>query len=197
MLFASLSITAIVANLLLWVFYLLVMKKLKPIGFITIIVIFAGIVALYIWGLRNPNVPVLGDLVARIDEKLVSLSVGDMSDVTTGRTTLAKQNFEFYLSQSILTIIFGGISVNCRHVHPALSQVSHNEFVDLLLNVGIVGAVIMVGFFLVSYFSYVKKYYRSKESHDLCIVMIKTIWLLYAVALTTFLDFKFMLMFLL
>ncbi len=196
MMMSSLSITAIVVNIILWLFYLFMMKKLKPAGLIIIIAVFVLLSALYSYGVENPDIPVLGDLSARIDEKVQSFISGDIDEVTTGRTSLTKENLEYYLSLPMFNVFFGGIPVNPRNIHPDIKAVSHNEYVDLLLNVGIIGAIVMLGFFLFSYWSSIKRYRLANKEHDLCIVMLKTTWLLYAFALTMFLDFRFMLLFL-
>ena len=81
-------------------------------------------------------------------------------------------------------------------VDPAISGVAHNEYIDLLLNVGLVGTALMLGFFFTSYLTYIKRYRQDRQDHDLCIVMLKTTWILYAFTLTLFLDYRFMLLFL-
>jgi len=196
MMMASLSMTAILVNIVMWLFYLLITKKIKPMSIVAIIVVLLVLVSLYSYGLENPETAVLGDLSARIEEKLESLESGDISDVTTGRSSLSKRNLEYYLSQSVFKMLFGGTSVNARYVHPDLRAASHNEYIDLLLNVGIVGALIMIGYFLYSYWQPVKRFLSVRKDSDLCIVMIKTVWLFYSFTLTMFIDFRFMLMFL-
>lgn len=196
MLLSSLSITAILANILLWIFYLLITKRLNlPVALIIITVIIL-LVSMFNYGLENPDAPVLGDLSARINEKLQSLDSGDISDVTTGRTELSKYNLNYYLSLPAFNLIFGGTPVNPRYVHPDLRSVSHNEYIDLLLNVGVLGTLVMVGFFIFSYWSYLKKYLHFRDKHDLCLLIIKSIWLIYSFTLTMFIDFRFTFIFL-
>ena len=195
MMLASLSITAIVVNVLLWIFYLAFTRRLR---FSTAVVAALGVVAfalLYSYGLENPETPIVGDLASRIEEKLQSLSSGDLDDVTTGRTNLSGYNLDYFAHSPIWKMLIGGTSVNCRYLHPDLHGVSHNEYVDLLLNVGVVGALMMIAFFVGAYLGHVREYRRTKQNSDLCLVMVKTAWLVYAFTLTMFLDFRFMVMF--
>ena len=196
MMMASLSMTAIVVNLLLWLFYLVAMKKLRLSSLFIIAFVILVILALYSYGLKNPNVPILGNLCARVAEKLQNLSAGDMDGFTTNRTVAQTKHWLYYISLPIINILFGGISVHPRYIHPDLGGVAHNEYLDLLLNVGLVGAALMIGFFLTTYLTYIKRYRQDRQDHDLCIVMLKTTWILYAFTLTLFLDYRFMLIFL-
>ena len=196
MMMASLSMTAIVVNLLVWLFYCAFTGKVR----IKFIVIGIGVVALliglYNFGLENPDTSVLGELSARIEEKLTSLNKGDIGGVTTGRSDLAMEHLEYYFNSSIINIIFGGIPSNTRYLHPDFDLAAHNEYVDMLLNVGVVGFFIMLGYFFWNYFTHIRNYRATKDTKSLFIVMVKSVWLCYAMTLTMFLDFRFSLFFL-
>ena len=72
---------------------------------------------------------------------------------------------------------------------------AHNEYVDILLNIGLFGALI--------YFSCVIRkvvqLYRlrqtdpSKFDYCNCLIMVKVVWFLYAMTLTMFLEERFLL----
>ena len=192
MILTTLSMTAIVVNIVLWMFYLVIMKKLtwKSVVLVVFIVLLA--ISLFNYGLSNPDTPVLGDAAARIDEKLDSLKSGDMGDVTTNRTDHVVENFGYYIDLPILNLLFGGIPVNTRYIHPDLKGAAHNEYVDMLLNIGFIGTVIMLAYFISNAVYYIKKYKEDKEDKYLFLIMGKMIWICYSLALTTFLDFRFM-----
>lgn len=196
MMMSSLSMTAIVVNLLVWLFYCAFTGKVR----IKFIVIGIGVVALliglYNFGLENPDTSVLGELSARIEEKLTSLSKGDIGDVTTGRSDLTLEHLEYYFNSSIINIIFGGIPSNTRYLHPDFEMVAHNEYVDMLLNVGLVGSFVMFRYFFSNYIGYFKRFLKSKSQNALFLVMVKTVWICYAMTLTMFLDFRFAVFFL-
>lgn len=196
MIFTSLSMTAIVVNAILWLFYLFITKKLRLRILFFIILTILIVISLYNYSLENPDTPIFGDLAARISEKLESASAGNIGDATTGRTDLAKQHWEYYINSSILNIIFGGIPVNSRYLHPDFSAAAHNEYIDMLLNIGIIGTFIMLGYFLSMFYSHLKKYKKTMEDTDLFLVISKVIWACYAMTLTVFLDYRFILFFL-
>lgn len=196
MLITSLSVTAIVVNIAVWLFYLVIMKKLKIKNVAIIALVVVCVMALFFYGLEHPNAPVVGDLSARIYSKILSFLSDDMGAVTTGRSDLLKYNFEYYMSCSAPHVLFGGIPVNSHYIQPSLHGASHNEYVDMLLNVGLIGAILMFGYFFINLYTYAKKYHESKDEKSLFLISAKVIWLCYAAALTMFLDYRFMLIFL-
>ncbi len=196
MMLTSLSVTAIVVNVLVWAFYLVFIKKLKPSVLIVCVLAVAVVVSLFFYGLENPETPVIGDFAERINEKLEELESGNIGDATTGRTDIAQKNFAYYGSLSVFRILFGGLSANARYIHPDLEYASHNEYIDMLLNVGVVGALILFGYFFSTFITHVRHYRKTKEDRQLCFLMSKVIWLCYAAGLTMFIDYRFMLIFL-
>ncbi len=196
MMLSSLSMTAILVNTILWLVYLALTRKINVKTFIVIVLVIALLLSAYAYGQSDPDAPIFGDLATRLDEKIEDLQGGDYDELTTGRLHLSERNLKFYWNLPVFNLLFGGYSVNCRYIHPDLSAVSHNEYVDLLLNVGLFGALVMIGFFAYAYWQHIKRYLADRQDADLCVVMLKTIWLLYAFTLTMFLDFRFMFVFL-
>ncbi len=196
MILTSLSLTAIVVNIVLWLFYLIIMKKLKAWSVFIIALVVLLAFTLYDYGLANPDTPFIGDLSARIEDTLSSVSSGNFGDATTGRFDLSREHLDYYLSASPMTVLFGGIPVNPRQLHPDFTAAAHNEYIDMLLNVGLLGTVIMLGYFIATTYSHLKKYKKTNDERYLFLVVGKTVWACYAMTLTMFLDYRFMLMFL-
>ena len=196
MIITTLSITAIVVNIALWLFYLIIMKKIKWWSLFVIVLVVAICVSVFNYGLENPDAPVLGAFSARVNEKLGDLERGDMGDFTTNRTDLATQHFDFYVDLPLVNQLFGGVPVNSRYIDPRIGTAAHNEYIDMLLNVGFLGAAVMLGYFIFNTVSYFKKYKKSGEDKYLFLVMGKAAWAFYAASLTIFLDPRFMLLFL-
>ena len=92
--------------------------------------------------------------------------------------------------------MFGGVSVNYMFIDNALIGASHNEYVDLLLNVGVIGWLLMVGFLFWRIFTLYREYIESKSNVKLCFLICKVIWSIYAFSLTVFLDYRFLIFFL-
>lgn len=192
---ASVSMTAVVVNIVLWLIYLFLIKKIswKTI-LISLIVIFV-VQFLYGYGIENPNVPILGTVCERIDEKLGNLIQGDMSAITTGRTDMTEEHLQYFWSLPIINLLFGGVPVNTSYIAPMFRSVAHNEYIDMLLNVGMVGTFILLGYLITKVFKNYKKYRQTGEAYHLCLLMLNGIWIFYGLSLTMFIDEKFMFMY--
>ncbi len=193
MMLASLSMTAIVVNILVWMVYLVLTKKLKVKTFIVIILVAAVLVALYNYGLENSDTPILGALSYRIDDKLSSLFSRDYDELTTNRTLITDKHLQYFNEQSVFKKLFGLNVVTSTHT--MLGSVAHNELVDMMLNVGIVGMLALMLCYLYRTIEVVVLYVKTKEPKYICITVLKAVWLCYALTLTMFADFRFMLMF--
>ena len=198
MIAASLSITAILGNILFWVVYLFAFCKVKfrTIFFIGIAVF--AIVNLYNYGLSNPDAPIIGNLSARIVGKISALEHNDINSFTTSRAELSQNNLHFFLQQTNpLRLLFGGYKVNALVHDPFINggHVAHNEYIDLLLNVGLIGSIIFLTFHLIRLISSFKKYRENSDPSAAFVFMIKTIWLYYSFGLTLFLEPRFFLFF--
>lgn len=193
----SLSVTAIIGNLVFWVLYLLLKSKLKlktTIGILSIIIFCFIIIFLGV----NFDVPFLSQLLTRIKYKLLNLNAGDIDGFTTYRTSLSELHFNYFLNQNLFKQLFGGNLVNALIIDLPLLQNSaaHNEYIDLLLNVGIIGTICLVTFQFTKLFHHFKKYRETKDDGQLFLVIVKCIWLFYAASLTLFLDVRFIIFFL-
>ena len=197
MMLTTLSITAILGNALLWFAYLVLAKKVNAKIVALVVVIGIASIAAYGYGLEHHDFPVLGTLAYRIQDKLMALKLGDLDTVTTMRSTLSQDHLRFFSQQSILKMLFGGNLVNTYVVDlPNYEDLgAHNEYVDLLLNVGILGFLLMIGYVVYRFFTLWRTYKVEKKNTYLCALMVKMIWIYFAYTLTIFLDFRFMLPF--
>ena len=199
MIFASLSITALLGNAIFWLIYFIITKKINLSTTVTVCVVVLIMLGLYRYGVNNRDVPVLGDICWRIQDKISNFQANDIDSLTTDRSALAAQHFAYYQQQNIFKILFGGNMFNTKIAELGGQNIilSHNEYVDSLLDVGLVGAAILFAFVAWRLIEAGKKYVgnREDESASLCVFMMKIIWLFYAAALTMFLDFRFMLIF--
>ena len=193
---STLSITGIVCGIIIWMLYFLMTHKINMKLFLLIPIMLLCAVGLYNYGLQNQDTPIIGDLSMRIYDKILSLQIGDMETVTTGRTSLSEAHLEYFMNQGFFKMLFGGNLANTRITQlGSIRFAAHNEYSDILLNVGIVGAVLFFGGFLYNtYHAYrIKCLDKTKERSSNCIILVKLLWLLYAGTLTLFLEDRFML----
>ena len=195
MLLTSASITAILANMFLWLLYLVVTHKINGKTALACIMVAFVLFGLYQYGLDNPGSKVFGTVSFRIQEKLAEFGRGNTSAVTTGRTDLSEEHLELFESQSIWKQLVGGTEVNTYYISPNVHGMAHNEYVDMLLNVGIIGTAILIGFAIASAFKYYKSYKEYKNDIFLFKAMCKGIWLFYVASLTIFLDHRFLVLY--
>ena len=191
----SLSMSALVVNILLWPVFLVVTRNIKLKAFVICILIIFAFLSLYRYGLNHPDVKILWQFSQRLEETIEDVLVGDISDATTGRTDLVAEHLNYYFDQPFLRMIFGGSAVNTQFITYPLQMLAHNEYVDLLLNVGLLGTLVLVGFTFYYLLESFKIYMEEKKSEQLCIFMIKCIWCAYCMTLTVFMDYRFMLPF--
>lgn len=197
MILSTLSITAIIGNILFWTFYLMLTKQLNAKVGLVIIAIIGLAVFLYSYGLANRDAPVIGMLSYRIEQKLAGLLSNDMATVTTGRSSLSSEHLAIFAEQSWFKQLFGLNAVNTLKLDfEGIHMAAHNEYVDLLLNVGLVGTILLVGIALKHFILHIETYLAQKDNCSLCLLMTKLIWFYYAYTLTVFLDWRFLFAFL-
>lgn len=192
---ASASMTAIVVHILLWPVCLVVAKKINIKVFIACIVVILLVLGLYQYGLENPEAPIVGNVSFRIQEKLADWEAGDISGVTTKRSDLTKEHWEYFVEQPFWKKLFGGTPVNAIFISDDVYGAAHNEYVDLLLNVGLIGTAILLWFMFSNTYKHLKASRETGDETLLCIFMTKCVWIAYAATLTLFMDFRFMLPF--
>ena len=197
---STLSMTGIVCGVIIWMTYLVLSHKLSFKFLFIIPCIFLCIVVGYNYGIQHQDAPILGNLAFRISEKMIYINSGDVVGTTTGRSSYSMMHLQYFLNQNLGRIVFGGNLANAKIMQVGnMRFAAHNEYVDILLNIGLLGAFI--------YFSCVigkvLQLFRLRQSDNTkfdycnCLIMVKCVWLLYAMTLTLFLEERFMLFLLL
>lgn len=193
---STLSITGIVCGVIIWMAYLILLQKLSLKYVITIPCVCLGIVWAYNYGLQHTDAPILGDLSFRLSEKIDFLNTGDFAGATTGRSSFSELHLQYFGNQNIGRILFGGNLANTKIMNVGdMRFAAHNEYVDILLNIGVIGAFL----YFICIIQKVIKVCRIKQAENSmsdycnCLIMIKIVWFLYAFTLTMFLDERFLL----
>ena len=190
------STTAYIVNVLLILLFLLVRYKsriVKP--FFIMCALLAMFIALFQIGLRNPDIDFLHAIALRLNDKISALLAGDMDTFTTLRSSLSSKHFDYYVRQdSIFKLLLGGNAVSGQYLNTStFSEMAHNEYIDLLLNVGMLGFAVLVGkqCFVVAQLLGAAKC----EGSSLALLLSKISFLLYGCTLTMFLNPRFYLFF--
>jgi len=196
MIITTLSITGLIVNLVLWPIYLFAFRKINfKTAFIILITIFL-LLGLYFYGVENPQTPVLGPMTYRISDKLESLYEGDLKQVTTNRTSLTEYHWNYFKEQSFFRMLVGMNAASpLKSDLDGFKGIAHNEYVDLLLNIGIIGTVVFLTAILTRTATCFRRVRVNQDSYSGCIFMIKMIWFFYGLALTMFGDYRFFLLF--
>ena len=122
------------------------------------------------------------------------LFLKDFDSFSTGRTSLSEVHLNIFNDSSIIRQMFGGYAVNSYYIDVAQGAnfSAHNEYIDMLLNVGIVGWIVMYGFVAVNALRKIVLFRKQKDNSFLCGTMMNFAWLYYVATLTVFLDFRYM-----
>ena len=170
-----------------------VTNKINLKTILCIILILALLFGLYLYGSSNPDTPIIGMLSTRINEKL-EVSSENLSDLTSGRSDVASVHMSYYMNQPIWRMFVGMNAASTLETNlDGFKYVGHNEYIDWLLNIGLVGAIVMLYFLLKRTYDAYKTYKTAKDSTDLFLLISKIIWISYAFTLTVYGDLRFML----
>ena len=190
----SMSMTAIIGNVLLWALFLLIRGNIRPKTVAIVILALIAAASLYNYGLGHPNIKLIGDMSLRIQDKINALFLKDFDSFTTGRTSLSEVHMNIFNESSILRQLFGGRAINSYYINvaPEANFSAHNEYIDTLLNVGVVGWIILYGSIVLRALKKALLFKIQREDILLCGTMMNLAWLYYVATLTVFLDFRYM-----
>ena len=193
---ATISMTGIITlTIILLVFFVLKHNFKGILGIIAIICVLV-IISTYYRDI-NPD-GVLGQLYNRIVSKIGYLSNNDYDGFSTDRTSLAIKHWHYFWDQGNgLSILFGGNPISAAYTDRlVINKAAHNEYVDLLLSIGIVGWIAYMGSYLYMYIKDITrlKLYKSSEIYNEknSLILIRFCYLLYGFTLTMFLDHRFL-----
>lgn len=151
--------------------------------------------------IRIPNPESLGPLstiAIRLKATFAEVAQGDLSAATTNRTSLWEIAWDFYVRQSLYKKLLGG-NVVTMHLSEQywLDTVGavHNSYVQGLLNFGMIGTVIIFGTRIIQTIADAIACLTRNESQlpvdiNRCVVIISLIFLLYALTIDIFVDWR-------
>ena len=196
MMLSTMSVTAILVNVAWWCIYLLLTKKINVKTLVIIVVVVIIVLGVYDYGCENPDAPIVGMFAYRISEKLDALDGGDINDVTTNRSELSKYHWDYFRNQSLFKMFVGFNAASVLKTDlDGFGSAAHNEYVDLLLNVGIIGTVAWLIVVFNRVLNSLKAYKKSRDGYYMLVILSKVCWVCYAATLTVFGDLRFMFIF--
>ena len=147
---ATLSISGLLTLLVVIVLSLSLTQKSNKV-FLRVCLILLALVFIfqvYVALPENLHIDGVDDYIARVEEKLDFLEEGDYDAATTDRSALAKYKLNYFFQNlSILHQFFG---LNALTIGD--NFMSHNTYIDFLLQLGIVGAIISLLYAIVRLF---------------------------------------------
>lgn len=199
MIVSTMSTTAILGIILIFFVYILLRYKISLKTIVLFLTSISLAVFIFNYGLNNPNATILNTFSQRINQKFIALETNDIKTATTNRTDLARNHLEYFFSQNMSKQLFGGNVINAVAIeknNQLNENLAHNEYVDLLLNIGIIGTVIVVGIWLSKLKRDLSIYFKYNDSLSLSMFIIRMVFLYYCFGLTIFMDIRFFLFYL-
>ncbi len=176
----TLSTSALLGFLMVLIGFAFLNKKSKSKKLWTAVLILFLIVAIssvYMSLPRSSRIPEIDAYIDRMEEKLDFLADGNISDFTTNRSDIADRKMDYFLNgQGPMGILFG---MNSLYV--VKKEVPHNTYIDLLLQIGLIGTLIALSYMAYSLFKAWKK-----RDNGILPVVLKIIFLFYFLNLSLF-----------
>lgn len=196
-LIATLSTTAILCNGGGIFLYLILTKKINLKTAVTVLVLSQLILFSYNTALKQP-IPVLSNAAMKVKSKIMEMDQGNLSSFSSQRTDIWETHLAYFNHQSNGKIFFGGNVITAYLYDEAkFETVSHQEFLDMLLNFGLIGTTVMVFSFLARSSKILRSLIQKKQEDEeaVAILLMKYVWIFYAFGLTMFPGWMFYLFF--
>lgn len=185
-LLATLSTTALLCNLFGLLIFFILKKEYSFKNLSIVICISLLVIYMYNSGLYK-EIPIISDASNKIQSKLGNILNNNFDEFTTNRSFLWRYDLNIFVNQPIAKILIGGNRIN-NYVYDegVFLGVSHQELIDMLLNVGIIGTLILISHYIYNTGNKLFSFFKYKNEEDLLILMLKYVWLFYAFGLTMF-----------
>ncbi len=167
------SLTALITIVITAVLYIIFAKEYNwKTKMINVSLIFLATIG-FIWFVFNPNIEIdfLDLYRLRILEKLQFIDVGNISDLTTGRTEYSGEYIKYLFDQNIMRILFGGYQLNSSalmgEAFETIHFAAHNSYIDILMTNGLCGLIIIIISMIGKLIKHIKKWWLNKDLEEL------------------------------
>lgn len=167
------SLTALITITVSMILYILFAKEYKWKTKIFNVLLIGGASIGFIWFVMNPEIEMdFLDLYRnRILEKFQYANIGNISDLTTGRTEYSGQYVKYLFEQNIFRILFGGYQLNSLglmgEAFEYIGFAAHNSYIDILMTTGICGLMTIVLTMVVKFLKHIKLWWLHKNVEEL------------------------------
>ncbi len=184
-LITTVSVSGLIGMLLVLFAFLFFMTKDKHNVTLLLLIILVALLVISLFPLLNISseseskpTEYLDYYQQKLTDKLGALQSENYTDTTSGRLYLSSINLEYFSGQSAVTQLFGGTSVN-----PLGNNVSHNSFVDILLQYGYFGLTAISLMVIYKFFS---QWGLARKTGDCTLLMCKIVMLYWSFSLSLF-----------
>lgn len=195
-LISTISFTAILCNALGLMIFILFDTKNKMKNIFSLILGIFFIITLWNFAPKY-DIPFINDIIYRIESKGIGSDSINIDEVTTNRSYIWEKHLDFFSNQPSSKILFGGNYLTDYGFDSNFDTVSHQSFIDMLINFGLIGTLILLLSFMKRTFEIVKEYFGTNNELFLVLILIKYVWIFYAFGLSMFPAWTFILFFLL
>lgn len=141
------------------------------------------------------ELPVVSNLITRVDSQLGFIEEGDTAKATSDRSETWGSYWEYFQSQTTAQKLFGGNLVMASYLDPEFQRemvgFPHQAYIGLLLNVGVIGTVILLLGLFLKVVSYFLEYLKQREDIYLILIVATYMWVFFGMGIDFFLDWKF------
>jgi O-antigen ligase len=134
----------------------------------------------------------------RLVEIIDSILKGNLSGATSGRTMLQSRYFDYFRSMDLLRQVFGGFCVNTYLLRgepfETIGAAPHKTYLDILFTCGIVGVMLFLAAVVNQLRICGKRYRLEKKPADLRLLLSKSIWLIFAYAISVFPSWSYLIL---
>ena len=189
----TISFTSYISLAIMLLVYVILFKKISVKTFGYIVVVGVVLVGVFIYGVNNPDTPVIGDISYRVQSYTVDYEQSGEDSNAASRANIWKIVYREYEKQPITKQLFGmnphvpSLNLNTNTLLPA-----HNDYMEMLYNCGLILTLIFyLGIFMRIYSSY-GKFKCQKNEISSFVLMSKVSWLVFSFALSLISERVFM-----
>ncbi len=195
-LLATNSMTAVLCNILCLLIYLILCYRKKALIIILVLLIILPLGLMQVEHIQpNSSFDVVNNLIIRVHEQIRYLDTGLFDKLTSDRTVIWQDYWNYFQNQNLVHKLFGGNVIVTMIIEDKFPIACHNVYLQGLLTFGFIGAIIVFLIFIIQMIvDFVTSFRKNIQHIDIMrlLVIIHVIWIFYGASIDFFLDWRFM-----